>query len=58
VLSFAAAFVVVRRKSDGKLGSLEFTHHPRVYFGFEAVPEPPCRWCAFEGHPTEACPKR
>lgn len=34
VLEFAAPYVVVRRKSDGKLGSLEFTHRPRVYFGF------------------------
>lgn len=35
VLSFAAPLVVVRRKSDGKLGTLEFTHSPRVYFGWE-----------------------
>lgn len=34
VLGFAAPFVVVRRKSDGKTGTLEFTHSPRVYFGF------------------------
>jgi hypothetical protein len=27
--------VVVRRKLDGKTGTLEFTHHPRVYFSFE-----------------------
>jgi hypothetical protein len=33
VLGFAAPFVVVRRRSDGKRGSLEFTHSPRVYFG-------------------------
>jgi hypothetical protein len=26
--------VVVKRKSDGKKGSLEFTHSPRVYFNF------------------------
>ncbi len=36
VLSFAAPFVVVSRRSDGQLGSLEFTHSPRVYFGFQA----------------------
>lgn len=34
VLGFAAPFVVVSRKSDGKRGSLEFTHSPRVYFGW------------------------
>jgi hypothetical protein len=36
VLGFAAPFVVVRRKSDGQKGSLEFTHNPRVYFNFVA----------------------
>jgi len=35
VIGFAAPFVVVRRKSDGVKGTLEFTHHPRVYFNFE-----------------------
>ena len=35
VLSFAAPFVVVERKSDGVLGTLMFRHAPRVYFGFE-----------------------
>jgi hypothetical protein len=34
VTGFSAPFVVVRRKSDGKLGTLEFTHSPRVYFGW------------------------
>ena len=34
VTGFAAPFVVVRRRSDGKVGSLEFTHSPRVYFGW------------------------
>jgi hypothetical protein len=34
VIGFSAPFVVVRRKSDGCKGSLEFTHSPRVYFGF------------------------
>jgi hypothetical protein len=34
VLGFLAPFVVVRRKSDGKNGSLEFTHNPRVYFNW------------------------
>lgn len=36
VLGFAAPFVVVRRKSDGVLGSLEFQHSPRLYFNFQA----------------------
>lgn len=34
VLSFLAPFVVVRRKSDGARGSLEFRHSPRFYFNF------------------------
>jgi len=36
VIGFAAPFVVVRRKSDGVKGSLEFTHNPRMYFNFVA----------------------
>ena len=35
VLGFLAPLVVVRRKSDGRKGSLEFQHHPRFYFGFQ-----------------------
>ena len=34
VLGFLAPYVVARRKSDGKVGSLEFRHSPRVYFNF------------------------
>jgi hypothetical protein len=34
VIGFLAPFVVVRRKSDGKKGSIEFQHNPRLYFGF------------------------
>lgn len=34
VEGFAAPFVVVRRKSDGVRGSLEFSHSPRLYWGF------------------------
>jgi hypothetical protein len=34
VHSFAAPFVIVTRKSDGVLGVIEFTHHPRFYFNF------------------------
>jgi len=31
---FMAPFVVVRRRSDGARGMLEFTHLPRVYFNW------------------------
>jgi hypothetical protein len=34
VLGFLAPLVVVRRKSDGVKGSLEFQHDPRLYFKF------------------------
>ena len=37
VLGFAAPYVDVRRKSDGARGTLEFTHRPRVYFGWQAA---------------------
>jgi hypothetical protein len=33
-IGFAAPFIVVRRRSDGVEGTLEFTHNPRVYFDF------------------------
>jgi hypothetical protein len=36
VLGFMAPFVIVRRKSDGKKGSLEFQHSPRFYYSFLA----------------------
>jgi hypothetical protein len=36
VIGFAAPFVVVRRRSDGVKGTLEFTHQPRTYFSFQA----------------------
>ena len=35
VLGFMAPLVVVRRKSDGRKGSLEFQHSPRFYFNFQ-----------------------
>ena len=35
LIGFAAPYVVVRRKADGEMGSLEFQHHPRFYFNFE-----------------------
>ena len=34
VLGFMAPYAVVRRKSDGAKGSLEFSHAPRLYFNF------------------------
>ena len=34
VLGFMAPYVVVKRKSDGRKGSLEFQHTPRFYFNF------------------------
>ena len=34
VLGFSAPFVVVRRKSDGQKGTMEFTHQPRWYYDF------------------------
>jgi hypothetical protein len=36
VCGFLAPYVVVKRKSDGVKGSLEFQHHPRLYFDFQA----------------------
>lgn len=36
VMGFMAPFIVVKRKSDGQVGSLEFTHDPRFYFHFVA----------------------
>jgi hypothetical protein len=35
VKGFSAPYVVVIRKSDRQLGSLQFTHNPRVYFNFQ-----------------------
>lgn len=35
VTGFAAPFVVVKRKSDGQVGSLEFQHSPRLYFNWQ-----------------------
>ena len=34
VHGFMAPFVVVKRKSDGVKGSLEFQHRPRFYYNF------------------------
>lgn len=35
VLGFLAPYIAVRRKSDGRRGSLLFQHHPRYYFRFQ-----------------------
>jgi hypothetical protein len=37
VISFAAPFVIVKRRSDGVKGSMSFDHRPRFYYDF--VPE-------------------
>jgi hypothetical protein len=34
VEGFMAPYVVVRRKCDGHVGSMEFQHDPRFYFNF------------------------
>tara|TARA_Y100000588_G_scaffold386194_2_gene481214 strand:- start:66 stop:317 length:252 start_codon:yes stop_codon:yes gene_type:complete len=34
VIQFMAPYVQVRRKSDGIVGTLVFSHMPRTYFGF------------------------
>ena len=34
VQGFMAPVVVVKRRSDGVVGSLEFQHQPRFYFNF------------------------
>ncbi len=35
VMGFSAGLCVVTRKSDGKRGSLDFTHMPRFYHSFQ-----------------------
>ena len=35
VLGFGGGLCVVERKSDGKRGSLDFTHMPRFYHSFQ-----------------------
>lgn len=34
-IGFMAPLIVVRRRSDGVKGSLEFQHSPRFYFSFQ-----------------------
>lgn len=36
VKGFGTSLCVVERKSDGVLGSLNFDHHPRIYYDFVA----------------------
>lgn len=33
-IAFCAPFVEVRRRTDNRLGTLEFQHFPRFYFNF------------------------
>ena len=35
VVGFMAPLVAVRRKADGRIGSLEFQHCPRFYFNWQ-----------------------
>lgn len=37
VTGFMAPFCLVKRKSDGKKGTLAFQHRPRFYFNFVEV---------------------
>lgn len=35
IIAFLAPLVVVKRRMDGKQGSLEFQHSPRFYFNWQ-----------------------
>ena len=35
VTGFGLGYCVVKRKSDGVVGSLDFDHSPRVYYDFQ-----------------------
>jgi hypothetical protein len=41
VLGFLAPYAAVRRKADGRMGSMEFQHCPRLYFSFVEDSRPP-----------------
>ena len=41
VIGFMAPLVVVRRRSDGVKGSLEFQHSPRFFFNWQPHEETP-----------------
>jgi len=49
VVAFLAPYVMVRRKTDGVIGSLEFQAQPRFYFNFVADERygtsASCPWC-------------
>ena len=34
VLGFSMGYVVLKRKADGQVGSMQFDHAPRVYYGW------------------------
>jgi hypothetical protein len=36
IIAFIAPYLVIRYRSDGRLGSLEFQHAPRFYFNLVA----------------------
>jgi len=35
VIGFSMGYVVVKRLSDGQLGSMDFDHSPRIYYSFK-----------------------
>lgn len=37
VIGFSAPYVLVKRRSSGVKGALEFTHNPRVYWNFQVI---------------------
>ena len=37
VLQFMAPYVYVIRKKDGKKGTLQFNHSPRIYYDFKVI---------------------
>jgi hypothetical protein len=41
-LGFMAPYCVVRRKSDGQKGSLEFQHSPRYFFNWQPTSSSTC----------------
>ena len=41
ILGFLAPYAVVWRRVDGKIGSVEFQHFPRLYFNLVADSRPP-----------------
>lgn len=35
VLRFLAPYVIVKRKDTGEEGTMQFRHHPRIYFNYQ-----------------------